>query len=576
MAAIFLAGIILLLLKMKVHIIPLAIVILLLSGLIGYVISKILFTPVHNLYKRAETMHLADLEHRIGGGTEDELARLSRAFDIITDDLAKAKEFGEGLKRECGEKEKAIEELKRSEEHFRMLFEESNDAVFIYDLEGKIIDVNNKACDMLGYPKNVLLNMPFLKLHTEEELTKTKRAYKTGKDTCALRFESKFKKSDGSVIDVEVSSSCVDLKRGIMQGIVRNITERKELIEALKESEEKFRTFMETASDLMYIADKDGNFTYVNDSMANVLGYSKEELKGKHVTEIQNEQSARDYAVKNQQLISMGEIIYEPVWETKNRLEVEGEVRISAIYDDQGNFAGSRGVFRDISERKKVERSHRLAELGKLSADVAHEVNNPVTIIMGNAELAMMDEPEGSKYKKIFKIIADQCEVATNIVKRLLMFSKPSKEDYREVNINKSIDIIAELVESQFRHGGVKIRKNLSQELPPVKVDEKQMQEVFMNLLRNSFEAMPEGGAITVKTSHEEDKVRVDFTDTGSGISDEDLKKIFDPFFTTKKQGTGLGLSVCYGILQAHGGDLKYTSKPGKGTTATVILPVAM
>ena len=210
-----------------------------------------------------------------------------------------------------------------------------------------------------------------------------------------------------------------------------------------------------------------------------------------------------------------------------------------------------------------------------MSADVAHEVNNPVTIIMGNAELALMDEPEDSKYKKIFQIIVDQCEAATNIVKRLLMFSKPSKEDYKEVNINSAIDIIVNLVESQFKHGGVKITKSFSQELPPVKVDEKQMQEVFMNLLRNSFEAMTEGGSVTVKTSYDEDNVRIDFTDTGSGISEEDLKKILDPFFTTKKHGTGLGLSVCYGILQAHGGDLKYTSKLGEGTTATVLLPVA-
>ncbi|MGB3111980.1 MAG: ATP-binding protein, partial [Candidatus Omnitrophota bacterium] len=111
--------------------------------------------------------------------------------------------------------------------------------------------------------------------------------------------------------------------------------------------------------------------------------------------------------------------------------------------------------------------------------------------------------------------------------------------------------------------------------LPPVLMDEKQIQEVFMNLLRNAFEAMPDGGDITVTTSREGNSVRTDIKDTGSGIPEEVMKKIFDPFFTTKEKGTGLGLSVCYGILKAHGGDLKYSSEPDEGTTATVLLPIA-
>jgi two-component system sporulation sensor kinase C len=107
-----------------------------------------------------------------------------------------------------------------------------------------------------------------------------------------------------------------------------------------------------------------------------------------------------------------------------------------------------------------------------------------------------------------------------------------------------------------------------------VRADEKQIQEVFLNLMRNAFEAMESGGTITLSAESDQEDVEVHFADTGSGISEADLKKIFDPFFTTKENGTGLGLSVCYGIIQAHNGDLKYTSQVGRGTTARVILPI--
>jgi PAS domain S-box-containing protein len=466
-----------------------------------------------------------------------------------------------------------IKELKEGEEHFHNLFKNSNDAVFIYDFEDRIIDVNKRACEILGYPKEVLLKKPFLELYEKDELTKSKKAYKNETDTCSFVFESKFVKSDGTPIDVQISSGIVDLKRGIMQAIVQNITERKELESKLVESEEKFRTFMETASDLMFITDKDGHLAYVNEAMANKLGYSREELFGMHISEIMTKRSIEDYKVKRQQLISMGGVAYEPVWETKTRKQVFGELAQTAIYDEEGNYRGSRGVFRDITERKKVEESQRLANLGKLAADVAHEVNNPVTVISGNAELALLEESLSDEMRKALEIIVDQCEQARSIVKRLLMFSKPSKGEFKEANINDSVNAVIDLVESQFKHSKVRINKSLTEGLPPVTIDEKQMQEVFMNLMRNSAEAMPDGGSVTVNTLLEEDFVRIDISDTGPGIPEENLKKILDPFFTTKEHGTGLGLSVCYGILRAHGGDLKYASKPGEGTTATVLLP---
>ena len=196
----------------------------------------------------------------------------------MVDDLKKANESVYSLNQESYEYKETERELQERKEYFRRLFEYSNDAVFIYNFDGTIIDINNKACAMLEFSKNNLLKMPFWELQTEDELIKSKSAIKTNPKTGSVRFESIFKKQDGSKINVEISSSIVDLKKGIMQSIVSNITERKKIERSLRESEEKFRTFMETASDLMYITDAEGRFSYVNQAMTRVLGYSNEDL----------------------------------------------------------------------------------------------------------------------------------------------------------------------------------------------------------------------------------------------------------------------------------------------------------
>ncbi len=154
------------------------------------------------------------------------------------------------------------------------------------------------------------------------------------------------------------------------------------------------------------------------------------------------------------------------------------------------------------------------------------------------------------------------------------MFSRPSKGEIKEVSINESISFILKLLEHQYSLANIKIVRNYTSSLPKVKIDEKQMHEVFMNLIKNAAEAMPGGGDITISTKKEADNIRIDFKDTGEGISEENIKKIFDPFFTTKEQGTGLGLSVCYGIVQAHGGKLRYESRLGEGTKAIILLPI--
>ncbi|MFH1798988.1 MAG: PAS domain S-box protein [Candidatus Omnitrophota bacterium] len=547
----------------------------LISAAAGYCVSKIISRPICRLCEGVEIIRAGRLDYKTRVKTKDEIGVLSKTFDEITDDLEKTTSCVEELNRENESCKKARQDLKEQEEYYRKLFELSNDAVFLYNFDGKIIDANDKAREMLGYAKEELLNMSFFDLHTKKEWARPKEAFKTEPETCSVRFESKFKNKENGEIYVDISSSVVDISREIMQAIVRDVTKRKELEKELKESEEKFRTFMETASDLMQIMDKNGKFVYVNEAMVKVLNYSREELTKMRVADILESGASGNLEDIQKRLIKEGTITRELTWLTKEGREVLGEMKLASIYGPKGKYLGARGVFRDVTERKKVEESQRLAQLGKLVSDMTHEVRNPLTVITARAQLSMMEGEKAADIQKNLKIIVNQCGEARDIIQRLLKFSRPSKKEMKEVDINENIKSIIELMEHIFLLKQIKIKKMFASKPLLAKIDEKQIQEVFMNLLRNSAEAMPEGGIITISTKEENGFVRIDCADTGSGIAESDMKKIFDPFFTTKENGTGLGLSVCYGIIKAHEGTLKYTSPVGKGTTATVILPFA-
>jgi signal transduction histidine kinase len=231
--------------------------------------------------------------------------------------------------------------------------------------------------------------------------------------------------------------------------------------------------------------------------------------------------------------------------------------------------------FEDISDRKKIEKSQRLSQLGELVASMAHEVNNPLQVIAGNLQLAMMEGEKGKDIKDRIKAAWDQIMQLREILQRVLAFSKLDKGELEKTDINKVLEVVVKLVEHQYSISSIAIRREYSDILPEIELDTKQMQQVFMNLIKNAAEAMPEGGTIVVSTSKNEESIRINITDTGVGMSKDTLERIFDPFFTTKTDGTGLGLAICYGIVKKHNGNLSYVSEIGKGTTATVLLPVA-
>jgi PAS domain S-box-containing protein len=544
------------------------------SGMAAFVLIRMIVLPLRNLREGMDIIQAGHLNVKVGLPNRDEIGRLSRAVDRLIESLQKSHEMLFKCEQENAGLKMAGGELRDRESYFRRLFENANDAVFIYDFDGRLFDVNQKACMMLGYAKKELLGLSFFDLYVEPQLTRSQAAFKAGRETTSVRYESTFRRKDGTLIDVELSSGAVDLKRGIMQSIISNITERKEMERSLRDSEERFRTFMETASDLMFITDANGDLSYVNEAMANRLGYMKAELIGQPLQDLFDKESLDEAKEMRQHLLSEGENLHRLIWETKSRKRIYGEMKAVGQFDETGRFQGIRGIFRDITERKKIETAQRLAQMGKMAADIAHEVKNQLAALTMRAQICLLRPSISGELRQDIKIILEQGNHIDDVVKRLLKFSRPSQGQFSETNIHDTIIQILKLVEKQYATYNVSIVKRFAASLPSVRCDEKQIQEVLLNLLGNSFEAMPKGGQITITTSLIEDMIHIEVTDTGMGIRESDLEHIFDPFFTTKEEGTGLGLSVCYGIMQAHRGDLIFESEFGKGTTAKILLPV--
>lgn len=224
--------------------------------------------------------------------------------------------------------------------------------------------------------------------------------------------------------------------------------------------------------------------------------------------------------------------------------------------------------------RLQLSQSAKLAALGRLVSDMAHEVNNPLMIISGSAQLCLMEHSAKEEVVSSLNVIVEECRKAKEIIQRLLKFSRPSKGVFKKVNIHDCIESVANILEHQFSLSGVFIRRVYANDLPLVSIDEGQIHEVFMNLLNNAKDAMENGGEITIFTCLENKSLRIDLKDSGCGMSEDVMKNIFQPFFTTKEKGTGLGLPVCYGIIKAHNGEMRVESRSGAGTAVIINLPL--
>jgi len=274
------------------------------------------------------------------------------------------------------------------------------------------------------------------------------------------------------------------------------------------------------------------------------------------------QEGAQDYLVKG---LNAADILPRVLRYAIERQRAQRQIRrIQAELQQQ--------IAREREARAQLVHAARLAAIGELAAGVAHELNNPLTSVLGFAELLLQTPPSDSLVREYLQIIVKEARRARNIVRNLLDFARQSPPHRVPADINNLLRTTLDLIREHLQKSGLVIEENYA-DLGLIRVDECQMKQVFLNLLTNAAQAMPQGGTLRLRTAQAADGVVIEVSDTGMGMPPEVQARLFEPFFTTKPHGTGLGLSVSLGIVQSHGGRITVKSEMGAGSTFTVWLP---
>jgi PAS domain S-box-containing protein len=351
---------------------------------------------------------------------------------------------------------------------------------------------------------------------------------------------------------------------GIMAMTLKGqIDELEEAGQTLSRQRQLLRTILDATPDLVCLLDERGVVLAVNRGFAAFLGRSEQDIVGRAEAELCAPEEAGERSARTSDILKSA----QPV-QTELRVETPGGVRwlhelAVPVRDVSGRAVAVLKTARDVTEVRAIEdkllQSQKLESLGKLAGGVAHEINTPLGIILGYAQLLQDDVPQG-QVRDDLGIIERQAKVCRKIVADLLGFSRQHESSMRQMDLNESVREVASLVRHTFGLERVDIALDLAEGLPGVVGDREKLGQVWMNLLNNARDAMPGGGTIRVSSRLRQGFIELCVADSGQGISPEHLSKIFDPFFSTKSTGTGLGLSVSFGIVENHGGRIEAES----------------
>ena len=355
-----------------------------------------------------------------------------------------------------------------------------------------------------------------------------------------------------------------------------SLEQKAELIERLKDFSENIVESMNVG---VLAVDFEGRIEFWNSQLERSIGVRRSDAIGRTIEEILPTDLAAEILARSEEE-RVSNLYKFPLRNRDGRTFIVN-VSIAPLAGKSGERIGRLILVDDITHRMQLEeqllQTEKLTSLGLLAAGVAHEVNTPLAVISNYIQMLAKQLPANDPRHKLTEKIVKQTFRASEIVNNLLSFSRTGGTEFKEVHLDQVIEETLTLVAHPFRAANVQVIKNLDSDLPCILGSSNRLQQVFLNLFLNAKDAMPSGGMLEVRSSAHNGSVEVEVTDTGLGIQREDLARVFDPFFTTKAtgRGTGLGLSVSYGIIKEHAGKIEVRSTPGKGTSFRLEFPAA-
>ena len=470
---------------------------------------------------------------------------------------------------------------------YRHIFQHYPDAVFILDAQFRIIEVNQCACETLGYSRQELVNSHFMGLLADASLPAAS-LFHLERDGFR-EMETALKAKDGKLLHVllKVRPFTGGFKERILL-VGRDIAGIKTMEELLQREADVSSSITETANVPMMALDPEGKLIFFNRAAEEITGYNRVEVAGKSWLETFVPESERELVSANVSLEDHSNRVgnFHCILLTRDGGERFINWNSSVLEDASGRAWGILFIGLDLTDQRILEehlsQAEKLSSIGQLVAGVAHELNNPLTSILGFAEHLQEEHTLPDVAVRPLEVICEEARRSAELVRNLLTFARQHKTEKERCDVNSIVNTILDIQRYQFKKCGIVLLRELDPTLPRIQGDPIQIQQVVLNLLNNAFEALKDAeiadrpGIIIARTRAGEAHVIFEVEDNGPGIPEDHRRKLFDPFFTTKPpgKGTGLGLSISYGIVKEHGGNIHFENAPGAGTRFVVELPM--
>ena len=489
-------------------------------------------------------------------------------------DMSKIK-FHEKTQKENKEK------LEKSENQYNSILDSFFDVYYKTNHLGEVILISPSVFFHAGYQPEDIIGHPvtdFFLFPKDREVFE-RELHKHG---YVNDFELKLRTKDQTTIDVSVSCktySGEDNSSQGVEGILRNISIRKDAERAMEESKELYKSLLHASPNPIFVIDLEGNITYVSKEAVKLFGFKDyKEMLGISLFDLLDEKELGKVISALQRLYE-GNIIQNEEFTSirKDGSQFIAEICSSVIINSKGLQSGYISIMRDTTAQKESEKKFReiekFATLGEFSAGIAHEINNPLNIILGYSQMLLEDIDLNPEFRRKLTSIQTQTVRASKIIDKLFSYSTKITPKRKKIDINKTINDVLLSLKPRLDLADIRVEKYLAPDVF-IHAERFQIEQVFDNIITNSIQAISNKGTITIKTSLKEDTAEIVFSDSGTGISANELPRIFEPFYSGRKKGTGMGLSIVRKIVLAHKGNINIESTVGKGTTVTITLPV--
>jgi two-component system sporulation sensor kinase A len=549
-------------------------------------IGKSIWNLIDPQYYETIEQRIADTNNGLTPSSMEQMWYTNEGLPIVVEVTSLPSVWGDSLStqviiRDVTKKKKLEKEHEDTIKKFRLITENMRDVVGLLDDNGLFTYVSPSYKQVLGYDLSETVGYsPFQFVHPEDRELISEKFYEMLKDNSQLTVEYRYLCKNGSYVWLESHGIPVAENEYLKHAIVisRNITQRKQTEEKLRRSESKYRIILEHSNDLICVIDLEGNYKYASPSYEKILGYDPERMIGQNVFIYIHEDDHEKALGVLKRLITTKEPVTIPYHKlSKSGQAVLFEGKGMAVLNHQGDPDSLVFISRDITEKRKVEEYMRnyekLTVLGELAAGVAHEIRNPLTSIKGFFKLLTEKECD-QQDQKYQNVIMDELSRIEQIVNEFMALARP-----QAVHLKESADIVQLLKDTVILLNPEAALKNVHIDLQFdsddsfIECEKNQMKQVFINVMKNAIEAMPNGGTLKIRGQEKElVSYQLAFEDNGTGIDEHRLKKLGTPFFTTKEKGIGLGLTISNKIITDHKGQFKLESEIGKGTRVMITL----